>query len=230
MVYDVLIYLQQAQEIARKHKASKDYSTPEEFLSRWNKNDKLIPCYTIVIYWGEKPWDGPRTLSDMVQFKPGDEMECFKDYPMELLCVNELTDLKFQNEDVYKLFTAVNALYKTGGGRLPEILSDVNVEVAYTASIITGTTKQYSKLIEDAMKERKGSVNMCEAVERVLKQKREEGQKEGRYELISGMFCAGISFEQVVASVEGKVSESELRKIQEQVLKKGDAANNLRDI
>ena len=30
-----------------------------EFLSGITKEEKLLPCFTIVIYFGEEPWDGP---------------------------------------------------------------------------------------------------------------------------------------------------------------------------
>ena len=36
-----------------------------EYLGRFLKEDRIICCTTLVIYWGEQPWDGPLRLSDL---------------------------------------------------------------------------------------------------------------------------------------------------------------------
>lgn len=38
-----------------------------EYLGRFLKTDRIIRCITLVVYWGEKPWDGPMRLSDMFE-------------------------------------------------------------------------------------------------------------------------------------------------------------------
>lgn len=40
------------------------------------KEDKIIPVITVVLYFGEKPWDGPRSLKDMMGWK-GEEAESY---------------------------------------------------------------------------------------------------------------------------------------------------------
>ncbi len=211
MVYDALIYLHQVEERTKENRRQKRYDNVEEFLSGWKKEDRLIPCYTIVIYWGERPWDGPKKLSDMVAFDTEGQKNQFHDYQMKLICVNEETDHSFRNEDVGKLFQTVQGLYAAGGRRLPEVLQDVNVEVAYTAAAVTRTTKQYGRLIDEAIRTGKESVDMCEAVERVLREEREEGRKEGReegrkYSLCSlvrkGIITAAQAAEELGVSVE----------------------------
>lgn len=36
-----------------------------EYLGRFLKEDRIICCTTLVVYWGEQPWDGPLRLSDL---------------------------------------------------------------------------------------------------------------------------------------------------------------------
>ena len=39
-----------------------------EFLSGFRKTDRLHPCITLVLFWGEK-WDGPTDLYDLLDFE-----------------------------------------------------------------------------------------------------------------------------------------------------------------
>ena len=43
-----------------------DKLNPNEFLSRMKRTDKFSPVITIVIYYGEEPWDGARSLHEML--------------------------------------------------------------------------------------------------------------------------------------------------------------------
>lgn len=52
MLYDALGYVKQCKEIASGH-VVKEYENDDEFLSRFKKTDKLIPIFTIVLYYGE---------------------------------------------------------------------------------------------------------------------------------------------------------------------------------
>src|SRR5699024_10896867 len=125
--------------------------TVDEFLSGMRKGDRLIPCYTMVIYWGEEKWDGPRSLGDMMEFGGrGGNAAHFQDYgPAALICVNELEEYPFQNTDVFQLFQAVHELYKNAGRQMPETLESVGVMTAYTQAAITGTTKEIRKAVAD---------------------------------------------------------------------------------
>lgn len=183
MVYDALTYLQQANMKLKQNRKEKKFATLDEFLSGFKKEDRLYPCYTIVVYWGEKAWDGPRSLEDMMEF--GGDLgfqSQFCNYSMKLLCANETEELRPENDDVWKLFTAVRELYQNGGKNLSSILSDVSVEVAYIASLVTGTTAEYGKAIMEARRNRKERLDMCEAAKKAFMEVKAEGKAEGREE------------------------------------------------
>lgn len=60
------------------------------------KEDKIIPVITVVLYFGEKPWDGPRSLKDMMGWK-GEEAESYiQDYKMNLLIPSEMKDAEIE--------------------------------------------------------------------------------------------------------------------------------------
>lgn len=117
LMYETLSYVRQVADRANELKKTKKYSNTGVFLSGWKKDDRLKPCYTIVIYWGKDRWDGPRSLADIMEF----DAECkmsnkFRDYPaMHLICVNELDAHGLEglrHEEVHEVFDKVNAIYQ----------------------------------------------------------------------------------------------------------------------
>lgn len=69
MMYDALGYVKQCKEIEKHNKQRMETGETEgltgtEFLSGLKKTDKLTAQFTIVIYYGESEWDGPRTLKE----------------------------------------------------------------------------------------------------------------------------------------------------------------------
>lgn len=39
-----------------------------QILAIEKKSDRLVPCRTVVVYYGSKPWDGARNLSELMEF------------------------------------------------------------------------------------------------------------------------------------------------------------------
>lgn len=113
MLYDSLGYLKECREIARQHQKNGDKATPDEFLSGLHKDDRLHPIISIVIYYNEKPWDGPKSLKDLVVEMPEEISQVFSDYRMNLLQVVESERYHFSNEDVQDVFeTARNIVVR----------------------------------------------------------------------------------------------------------------------
>ena len=178
MVYDVLSYLKQAEEIGRRNRHNKNYTDADEFLSGMTRTDRLIPCYTIVIYWGEKLWDGPRTLPDMMDFGIPGKPPYFQSYaPACLICANEPNRYPFKNQDVSQLFQLVYALNQHGRN-IPEAFQDVSLETACTAAAITGTKTHLRKVFKDAVQNRKERINMWEILKKELAEEKAKGQVE----------------------------------------------------
>ena len=70
MEYDTMEYRKQLDAIKRAHsvKNKKKLQSSAERFSGVTKEDRLFPVYTLCLYHGEEPWDGPRTLKDMMNF------------------------------------------------------------------------------------------------------------------------------------------------------------------
>ena len=69
MLYDSMEY---AEQVRVKWKERPPRLSSAEFLSRFQKNDKLIPVITLIFYYGTEEWDGPLELHQM--FDLGTEM------------------------------------------------------------------------------------------------------------------------------------------------------------
>lgn len=60
-------------------------------MSGIRENDKIMPVITIVLYWGDKKWDGVRSLYDMFDVK-GNILKCIHDYYIDLIASIEIDD------------------------------------------------------------------------------------------------------------------------------------------
>ncbi len=90
MVYDALNYGAQVKEATKKNQSEKKNCTNAEFLSGFNKTDKLTPIITLVLYLGAKQWDGPRCLQDML-LKTDERLDAFiPDYKINLVIPQEI--------------------------------------------------------------------------------------------------------------------------------------------
>lgn len=66
---DLMGYLKQKNDISERYrdKGTEGFST-DEFLSKFQETDRLIPEITLVIYMGECPWDGAKSLHELLKF------------------------------------------------------------------------------------------------------------------------------------------------------------------
>ena len=175
MLYDSLGYLKECREIARQHQKDREKATPEEFLSGLHKEDRLHPIISIVIYYNEKPWDGPKSLKDLVVEMPDEISRAFSDYRMNLLQVGESERYHFDNADVQDVFETARLIYKGDFKQVKEMFGERNVKSDVGAMIGVMTD---SDLIVERAYESKGGMNMCTALEKLEERGREEGKRE----------------------------------------------------
>lgn len=87
MSYDVAEYEKQATEIRREVRKSIEKLSAGEYLYGFREHDKLKPVITFVLYSGKDPWDGPRTLHEMLDFAgiPEHLKEMTSDYKINVI-------------------------------------------------------------------------------------------------------------------------------------------------
>lgn len=113
-LYDMLRYTQQVSQTAEAHRKKEEWGTRAEFLSGFHREDRLKPVLTAVINFSGDPWDGPRSIYEMLEDVPPEIMELVQDYKIHLIDPAMLTesdcDEKFSTDfgKVMKLIGSIN--------------------------------------------------------------------------------------------------------------------------
>jgi hypothetical protein len=165
------------------------------------KTDKLMPVITVVVYYGETPWDGAISLQDMLNIPK--EMKPFvNDYKMTLVEArnNELTLHNMNNKDLFNLLEILlskNCSRKEKKEKAIEYSGNHKVDksVAMTVAGAANCNLNYEVL------ERKGA----DILFTVFEAEREEGKAE---EIVETGYEFGMSEEDILRRLEDKLQIS----------------------
>ena len=170
-LYDMINYAAQVTKKASENRAEKNLKGSAEYLSGLNKDDKLIPVITAVIYTGSKSWDGPLSLHDMLDFKDEIQKAFVPDYKLNIISAADMDDSefsKFHTEIGYAL-----KLLKHSGTDADKVIEERNHEKVSpeTAFFLKGAANlDLDFEIED------GGVDMCASLERKYKEQEQRGE------------------------------------------------------
>ena len=220
MGYDYSSYKKQYDNNARKYKNTKGLSA-DEYLSRMKKTDKFIPVITIVVYYGEKEWDGAKSLHEMLTI-PEEMKQYVNDYKMLLVEAKE-NNLILHNANNRDLFNLLEILLDTQMPRykIKEKAIQYSEEHSTEKSVIitvagaTNTKLDYNSLTE-------GDGRMCTVFEEIAKESEALGEARGRARgIIETGFELGLSENDILNRLQTKLNVS-LQEAQEYlaVLKK----------
>ena len=218
MQYDVMEYGKQLDAMKKKNRQEDRLTTAAERLCGFKKTDRIIPVYTLCLYHGEEKWDGPRSLSDMMDFGDLNDgfRKLFKDYSMHLYCLNEAKDLQIFHTEIGMLFQALQ--YRKDRVGLKQLLQrdpgyqHLDADTVETMSVMLNLPsiwKEREKYMEKDNENRE-VYNMCQAVREWAEEERSigrlEGKREGRLEermeIVKNMLARGMSNEDIMAIAE----------------------------
>lgn len=184
MLYDALQYAKQIKMLQKKHKEDGDKLDSAEFLSGMMKQDRLIPVKTIVISYLPVEWDGARTLHEMLNWEgiPKKIADQISDYHMHLIEPCKLDDN--QTDKLKSSFGHVMGFikYSKDKERLEKYIegrSDAFRHLEIEAAILLNEFCQVDERLNSISIEEEGEYNMCQAVEEMREEAREEGIREG---------------------------------------------------
>lgn len=194
MEYDALEYRKQMEELKAQNLQEKSLSTSHERLCGMRKTDRLWPTYTLCLYLGEEPWDGPRNLQDMMDFgeDTGDMKELFADYPFRLYCVNEEKDFSVFHNPLRSVFELLplrkdkkRLLEKLTGDEAYSHMDEDSLE--FLSVVMDNPTiwknrhkfKKSVKEAEDTGKKEQEEYDMCQAIRELIEDGKQEGLSEG---------------------------------------------------
>lgn len=113
MLYDAIGYSNQVEEVRHSLRNKDEVSdnseadlyaedgvlkiklTSEEFPSGFRKTDKLIPIITAVIYVGAEPWDGPKSLLEMMDIDDKRIIPFLNDYKLNIISAADMDEEDF---------------------------------------------------------------------------------------------------------------------------------------
>ena len=214
MLYDALSYTIQVEQIAKDNKVMKKYNNTTEFISGFLKEDRIKPVCTVVIYFGPKEWDAPRSLYEM--FDLDDELKKYiPDFKINLIIPREIEDFSKFDTELGKVLQFIKC--SEDKDSLKELMRN---DSSYEC-LDGDTAKMIGAFTNVKIKVKGGVCNMCKAVEDMIKEneievtervERETVERVQRETIIS-MLEDGISDERIIKIL--KISSEYLEEIKE---------------
>ncbi len=180
MGYDYYTYNKQYREKKAEYKSKKEKLEGNEFLSGIKKKDRFLPVITLVLYYGEEAWNGPKSLHDMLDI-PREIKEYVSDYQLHIIEIRD-NKLKLKNQNNIDLFQLLSIIYdvKRSDEERKDEIEKYGTQREIDESVIdTIMSTANVQLKRDKEGERKMS---CSLLDRVKEAGWEEGREEGREE------------------------------------------------
>ena len=175
----------------KKENAKKELKPGGEFLYGIKKEDKIYPVSTLVVYWGKKEWDGPKSLHDMLDWgEDGEEVKkLVPEYPIHFLDLSKIEHPEYFKTELRPFFE----LYKNRNNKKEFIeylrnskeCSKMDNESWDVLGRVTNSSKlinQFKNKVEESKEENKG---MCRALQEFYDDGKAEGRASAIIELLS---------------------------------------------
>ena len=212
MGYDYGTYKRQYDSNAGKYKKP-DGLNEDEYLSRMKRTDRFMPVITIVVYYGEKPWDGAVSLHGMLHIP--EEMKKFvNDYKVAFVEARN-SGLRFHNINNRDLFHMLEIILDKS---LPRNKAKENViqyakEHSVDRTVIMTVAGAANCKIDYNALVGKGEVDMCTLFDEIAREHEAKGKIEGKAEgkaegiIETGLDC-GLSENDILEKLQKKLDVS----------------------
>ena len=209
MLYDSLSYVGQIQQLWKeREKEEKQKMTAPEFLSKWKKDDRLVPVITLVFYYDTEQWDGSTDLHGMLQWGEGNQellREYVPNYRINLVDAGNLEHLERFQSDLQEIL----GMLKCRGNK-KELLDYMNKRESYFRNVDEETYQVMREFLhsEKMLKENveriegKETVDMCKALDELYNDGIEQGIERGMIRgTIETMKEFNISMEEAIERI-----------------------------
>ena len=188
-LYDAIEYYNQMEETALRHRAESTEGNGAggdagSFLSGFRREDRLIPFFTVMIHFGPEPWDGPLSLHDMMEVGDPEVLKNIPDYRIHLIEPAGLsrTELEKFQSSFREVMGCIK--YSEDERALEEFMKDnprmnMDIRAARVIGAMTGTGIEY-----EYGEEKEGKVNMCKAIEDMMRHSEEKGRTKERNSIL----------------------------------------------
>ena len=215
MGYEYAAYESQIQEIIEQNKKQKKPA----FAKRIHGRQKLVPVITGVLYFGNKKWDGPMCLHDMLQF-PDEEEDIIKpmvaNYHMNLIQVSRLSaEVRGRMTSDFRLIADYLACRRSAK-KLVKFMKDNKYVIKHPEAFldlmseISGDNK-YKIIKENILEEEREGMTMCVIADKLVNQGIQQGIQQGVLATLCFLVNTGVMKREDAARTL-KVSVEELDK------------------
>ena len=211
MRYDTMEYGRQLDDLHKKNEAKGDYANWDEKICRMKKSDRLIPVYTLCLYHGDRKWDGPRSLKDMMDF--GDDEDgmssLFVDYRFLLFCLNEEADLNVFRTEIKQLFQILR--YRKNKKGLRQVMAEnpeymhMDADTMEVAAVALNAPYIWEEREQYMNSEDREGYNMCQAMREWAEEERVVGAQETLVKMICKKLRKGKTVEVIAEEVEEEI-------------------------
>lgn len=185
MCYDAGTYEKQAAGIRRQVRRNSKGLSAGEYLYGFPKTGRLYPTVTLILYYGEKEWDGAKDLHGLIDFTdiPDSLREKVSNYRIHVIEVRKLTDTDRFRTDVKQVFDFIR--FSKDKKKLKELIEHDPAyafleEDAY--DMVAGYAGEEEMFrIKDKYK-KGGKIDMCQGLREWIEDERNEGRAEGMVE------------------------------------------------
>ena len=180
LLYDSVQYGDQMKKIQKENRKAGNLKTPAEFLSGLHKGEQLMPVVSIVFYYGDRPWDGPLTVEEMIRLPDGaaELKEYFPQYKVHLIDPRNIDPSKFPGDWRLILETLKCGNHKKDLQRYVENhrkeLEELSAEASRALLTMLGQDIDTN--------EGKEGTTVCRALEELKEEGKTEGKIEGKKE------------------------------------------------
>lgn len=190
LIYDALQYGKQVSDVSAKHrKETGNGHNRGEYLSGFYKEDRLTPVITLVVHFGADAWDGPLSLHEMMSVNKPEIMQLVPDYHIQLI-----DPARMKPEDLMKFETSLREVMgyikysKDKEGMKTYMAGNSRTMLERTAAQVIKTITNTPIEIPEGLEE----VNVCEAIEEMMRDSKAEGELKGKMDTLAGLVKDGL--------------------------------------
>lgn len=181
---DYAQYQEQWRKIKELHKRENDLKGAE-YLSKFTKEDRLIPGLTIVLYMGVEPWDGPKCLKDMLDLSglPESMILQIGDYSLYIIDVRRYQEYEKFTTDLKYVFGFLQR--DQSGDALYQYVNEHKEAFSHLAEDAFDLIAQYSgswqklKVYKNDSYKKEGEFDMCKAIDDLMEKSEKRGYDSG---------------------------------------------------
>lgn len=177
-MYDMKSYESQIRRLKRNHRETRDLEDPLETISRIKKEDRLIPCITFVIYYGQEEWKHHKSLKDMFGYKQINDANMLENR-MNLVQICKDDPRRYKNRDIQMCIDIAQLMFQKDLETIKKrYRQKIDKEVVMMICALTGS-RRLELIIS---KEEGDEIDMCKAIEEWEEEISKQARNEGRLE------------------------------------------------